>query len=157
VETIPLRFQLGLAKLFLSEFGVGHAALEHLAHGAVYQQFREDKGVSFLMMSPRKVPSHLDLTLHYVLLRSKAEIALGQVQEVRSGPYRILAYHPIIRYDSWKWSVHPGPEWPEEAFDDSTWERLNLPARQVPDPSAHGPIPYSQWLERVMHFRLMRP
>jgi hypothetical protein len=97
VETIVLRFQLALAKLFLAEFGVGHTALEQVAHGAVYQQFREDKGLSFL-----KVPSHRDLTLHYMLLRSKAKITRGQVLEVRSGPYRILAYHPAIRYDSWK-------------------------------------------------------
>jgi hypothetical protein len=152
-ETMLLRFQLALATLFLSEFGVGHPALEHVAHGAVYQQFREDKGVSFLMVSPRKVPSHPDLTLHYVLLRGKAAAPRGQGQEVRSGPYRILAYYPAIQYDSWKWSVNPRPGWQGEAFDDSAWKRQSLPVRQVPDPSAHGPIPFTPWPGKTVTFR----
>jgi 4-amino-4-deoxy-L-arabinose transferase-like glycosyltransferase len=153
VESIPLRFELALAELFLREFGVGHAALEKVAHGAVFQQFREDKGFSFLIVSPGKVPGHLDPSLHYVLLRSKAKVVLGRGRQVRSGPYRILAYHPSIRYDSWKWSTNPGPEWQGEAFDDSTWRPLHLPVRQVPNRAAHEPIPYSPWPGKTVAFR----
>jgi hypothetical protein len=146
-EAIPLRFEVALAEQFRSEFGVDHAALEKTAHGAVYQQFREDRGFSFLIASPRTMPGPFDPSLHYVLLRSKGAVALEQGREVRSGPYRILAYRPAIRYESWQWSVNPGPEWWREAFGDSPWKPLNLPVREV------NCCVFAQWPATTVSFR----
>jgi 4-amino-4-deoxy-L-arabinose transferase-like glycosyltransferase len=153
LETMPFRFKMALAKLFLSKFGVDQTVLERTAHGAVYQQFREDKGVSFLVLSPHHAPRSIDPSLHYLLLRANAGVTAREAREAQSGPYRILAYHPLVRYDSWKWSVNPGPGWWQEAFDDSSWRPVTLPVRQFPDRSAYGDIPATRWPGRTVTFR----
>ncbi len=153
LETMPLRFKLALAERFLREFGVDHADLERRAHGGVYQQLREDKGFSFSAVSPPPPPSRADPSLHYLLLRRDTAVALEQGREVSVGPYRIVAYHPMIRYESWRWSVSPSPDWWSEGFDDSAWTRVSLPTRKIADRSTYGPIPYTRWPERTAAFR----
>jgi hypothetical protein len=64
-----------------------------------------------------------------------------------------MAYHPMIRYESWRWSVSPEARWWEAGFDDATWSRVTLPARSVADPSVYGAIPYAQWPPASVAFR----
>lgn len=153
LETIPLRFKRALAERFLTEFGADHSVLEQTGHGAVYQQFREDKGFSFLLVSPAKPPSRSDPSLHYVLFRKDMEVAVEHAREVSVDPYRIVAYHPRIRYESWRWSAGPGPEWRGEAFDESAWAPVTLPARTVPDRSVYGHVPFTRWPAKSVAFR----
>jgi hypothetical protein len=153
LETIPLRFERALAELFVREFGADHLRLERRAHGALYQEFREDKGVSFLAPVSTTPPRHADATFHYLLLRRDLKTAIDQGREVRVGPYRIVAYHPGIRYESWRWSVSPGAHWWSRAFDDSTWTRVILPARQLPDRMIYETIPHTRWPGKAVAFR----
>ena len=74
-------------------------------------------------------------------------------QEVVFKPYRIVAYYPMIRYESWRWSVSPEAEWLDTGFDDSAWSQLALPVRPVPNPSIHEVLPYAQWPGESVAFR----
>lgn len=153
LDTMPLRFKMALADKFVSEFGADHDTLERRAHGGVYQQFREDKGFSFLTVSPLRPQSRPDSSRHYLILRKDARVALEQGPEVSVGPYRIVAYHPTVRYESWRWSASPGREWWSQGFDDSAWTPLTLPARKPLDRSVYGPLPYTRWPEKLVAFR----
>ena len=152
-EIMPLRDKSALARSFLSEFGVDHAFVERRAHGAIYQLFREDKGFLFRTM-PRPIRAEQsDSTLHYFIVHHDSELTLEQGREARVGAYRIVAYHPSIEYESWKWSVNPELEWWSDRADDSTWSPLTLPARKVPEPAVFAAIPYVQWPGKRVVFR----
>ena len=150
---MPLRFKWGLRKRFLREFGVDHAILERQAHGSMYELFREDKGFLLQHMSRHNRPKPADPALHYLLLRDNFRDRVDPGQEVVFKPYRIVAYYPMIRYESWRWSVSPKVGWWGTGFDDSAWSQLALPARQVLDPSIYGVIPYAQWPRESLAFR----
>lgn len=153
LETIPLRFSRALAERFRGKFGVDHIHLERTGHGGVYQQFREGKGYSFLIVSPTTPAGPFDPSLHYLILRKDTRLPLEQGKEVGVGPYTIVGYHPLIRYESWRWSGNPRPEWWRETFDDSAWAQVTLPARRVPDMAGYGPIPYTRWAAKRVAFR----
>jgi Dolichyl-phosphate-mannose-protein mannosyltransferase len=153
IEMMPLRDKRALAKSFLSEFGVDHALVERRAHGAIYQLFREDKGFLFGTL-PRHIPDEqFDSTLHYLIVRDDSQLTLEQGREATVGAYRIIAYHPLIEYESWKWSVSPELEWWSERADNSRWGPLTLPARRVPEPAVFAAIPYVQWPGKRVVFR----
>jgi hypothetical protein len=153
IEMMPLRDKRALAKSFLSEFGVDHALVERRAHGAIYQLFREDKGFLFGTL-PRHIPDEqFDSTLHYLIVRDDSQLTLEQGREATVGAYRIVAYHPLIEYESWKWSVSPELEWWSERADNSRWGPLTLPARRVPEPAVFAAIPYVQWPGKRVVFR----
>jgi hypothetical protein len=143
--TMPLRFKWALGKRFLHEFGLDQAILERKAHGRMYELFREDKGFLVSHMAGPVQPKPADPALHYVLLRNDFRDRVEPGQEVVFKPYRIVAYYPMIRYESWRWSVSPEAEWLQTGFDDSAWSPVALPARPVPDPSIHDLLPYAQW------------
>jgi hypothetical protein len=150
---MPLRDKRALAKSFLSEFGVDHALVERRAHGAIYQLFREDKGFLFGTL-PRHIPDEqFDSTLHYLIVRDDSQLTLEQGREATVGAYRIIAYHPLIEYESWNWSVSPELEWWSERADNSRWGPLTLPARRVPEPAVFAAIPYVQWPGKRVVFR----
>jgi hypothetical protein len=153
IEIMPLRDKRALAKSFLSEFGVDHARVERRAHGAIYQLFREDKGFLFRTLPPRMSAEQADSILHYLIVRDDFHVAIEQGPEARVGAYRIVAYQPMIEYESWKWSVSPEPEWWSEVSDNSTWEPLTFPARKVPKLSVYAAIPYVQWPGTRVVFR----
>ena len=152
LETMPLRFKRALAGRFRTVFGVEPSLLERATHGAIYQELREDKGFAFLTI-PRPGSGPPDPRLHYAILRNDSSPALSQGRELRVGPYRILAYHPLIRYESWRWSPSPSPGWTGEGFDDSAWSPLTIPARRAPDQSVYEPVPLSRWSGRRMAAR----
>jgi 4-amino-4-deoxy-L-arabinose transferase-like glycosyltransferase len=152
-ETMPLRDKRALAKSFLGNFGVDHAVVERRAHGAIYQLFREDKGFLFGTLLPYMPMAQTDDTLHYLIVRDDLRITLEQGHEAKVGAYTIVAYHPIIQYNSWQWSVRPEPEWWGKISDDSAWAPLTLPARQVPDPAVWTHIPYVGWPGKTVAFR----
>jgi hypothetical protein len=152
---MPMRFAQALAKRFRHEFGVDHAILERQAHGSMYEFFREGKGFFMAHMS-RPTPSKpVDATLHYLLLRDDIRGSAEPGREVVVEPYRIVTYHPMIRYESWRWSVSPEAWWWKTEFDDAAWSQVTLPARQAADPSRYdyGPIPYAQWPPASVAFR----
>jgi 4-amino-4-deoxy-L-arabinose transferase-like glycosyltransferase len=153
IAIMPLRDKRALAKNFLSEFGADHALVERRAHGAIYQLFREDKGFLFGTL-PRPMPAEqFDSTLHYLIVRDDSQLTLEQGREATVGAYRIVAYHPLIEYESWKWSVSPELEWWSERADNSRWGPLTLPARRVPEPAVFAAIPYVQWPGKRIVFR----
>ena len=94
-----------------------------------------------------------DSTLHYLIMRDDSQLTLEQGREATVGAYRIVAYHPLIEYESWKWSVSPEREWWSERADNSTWGALTLPARQVPEPAVFAAIPYVKWPGKRVVFR----
>jgi hypothetical protein len=153
LETMPLYYKRALTKHFLNDASVHHAALERRAHGAMYQLFREDKGFLLRTLAPSPSSVQSDPTLHYLILRDDFRVILQQGQEATVGAYKIVAYHPMIRYESWRASVSPGPEWWSPAVDDSAWSPAPLPARRMPDPSRYQAIPYVRWPEKTMIFR----
>jgi hypothetical protein len=152
-ETMPLRDKRALAKSFLGDFGVDHAVVERRAHGAIYQLFREDKGFLFGTLLPYMPMAQSDDTLHYLIVRDNLQITLEQGREAKVGGYTIVAYHPIIEYSSWQWSVRPEPEWWDRISEDSAWAPLTLPARQVPDPTVWNQVPYAGWPGKTVAFR----
>jgi Dolichyl-phosphate-mannose-protein mannosyltransferase len=153
LETMPLYYKRALTKHFLNDAGVQHTALERRAHGAMYQLFREDKGFLFRTLAPRPRTVQSDPTLHYLIVRDDFRVILQQGHEATVGAYRIVAYHPTVRYESWRASVSSGPEWWSPLFDDSAWHSAPLPARKIPDPSLYEAIPYARWPEKTMIFR----
>jgi Dolichyl-phosphate-mannose-protein mannosyltransferase len=153
LETMPLYYKRALTRHFLNDAGVQHTALERRAHGAMYQLFREDKGFLLRTLAPNPSSVQSDPTLHYLILRDDFRVILQQGQEATVGAYKIVAYHPTIRYESWRASVSPGPEWWSPHFDDSAWPSATLPARQIPDPAVYQAIPYVRWPEKTMIFR----
>jgi hypothetical protein len=153
IDIMPLRDKRALAKSFLSEFGADHALVERRAHGAIYQLFREDKGFLFGTLALRMPAEQSGSTLHYLIVRDDSQLTLEQGREATVGAYRIVAYHPLIAYESWKWSVSPALEWWSERADDSTWGPLTLPARKVPEPAVFAAIPYVQWPDKRVVFR----
>jgi hypothetical protein len=150
---MPLRFKRALRERLLREFGADHPLLERTAHGSVYQLLREDKGFLLSPVSHPKPSKPVDATLHYLLLRDDFRESAEPGREVVVGPYRIVAYDPMIRYESWRWSVSPEARWWETGFDDATWSQVTLPARSVADPSVYGPVPYAQWPPESVAFR----
>jgi Dolichyl-phosphate-mannose-protein mannosyltransferase len=150
---MPLRFKWGLAKRLWREFGADHVILERQAHGSMYELFREDKGFLLSHMSRPKPPKTVDAALHYLLVRNDFRDRAEAGREVVFAPYRIIAYHPMMRYESWKWSASPEPGWWGTGFDDSAWSPVALPARSVPDPSRHDTIPYAEWPRESLAFR----
>jgi hypothetical protein len=153
IEAMPLRDVKALAKRFLDRFGVDYATLEQRAHGAMYQLFREDKGFLFQTVSPRTPTPPSDPTLHYLILRDDLQATLEQRHEANVGAYRIVAYHPAVRYESWRWSVSPEPGWWSPMLEDSAWPAVVLPARKVPDLAVYTGIPYTQWPGKTVVFR----
>jgi hypothetical protein len=119
----------------------------------MYQLLREDKGFLFQTIAPRLPNTRFDPASHYLIIRDDLQVPLEQEYEERVGAYRIVAYHPAVRYDSWRWSVSPEPGWRSEVFDDSTWTASPLPARRIPDPSVYAAIPYAQWAAKTVAFR----
>ena len=117
LETMPLHSKRALTKHFLNDFGVSHTTLERRAHGAMYQLFREDKGFLFRTLAPHPPTVQSDPALHYLLMRDDFQVILQQGREATVGAYKIVAYHPTIHYESWKWSVSPGLEWWSERAD----------------------------------------
>lgn len=153
-ETIPLRYKRALAQQFVSTFGVDHVRLEPRAHGAIYEQFREDKGFSFVTVSPSERSARFDPSLHYLFLRGATSVAHNETRTPQVGPYRIVAYHPAIRYDSWKLATSPGPDWWTEQFDDSAWTPAILPQRKIPDRAQYyHPIPFARWPGKMVALR----
>ena len=153
IKMMPLRDKTALAKSFLSRFGADHALVERRGHGAIYQLFREDKGFLFGTLPLHMPAMQSDSTLHYLIMHADSQLTLEQGREAMVGAYRIVAYHPLIEYESWKWSVRPELEWWSERTDDSTWAPLILPARQVPEPAVFAAIPYVQWPGKRVVFR----
>jgi hypothetical protein len=153
MATMPLGYKRALAKRFLNEFGVEHAILERRGHGAMYQLFREDKGFLFQTLAPRLPNRPFDPALQYLIIRDDLQVSLEQEYEERVGAYRIVAYHPMLRYESWRWSVSPQPGWRSEEFDDSAWTASPLPARVVPDPAVYAAVPYVRWAAKTLAFR----
>jgi hypothetical protein len=150
---MPLRFKMALRMRLLSEFGADHPLLERTAHGSMYELFREDKGFLSRHVSPPKPPKQADPTLHYVMLRDDFRDSAEPGREMVVEPYRIVAYHPMVRYESWRWSVSPEAQWWKIEFDDAPWSQVTLPARSVADPSVYGAIPYAQWPPASVAFR----
>jgi 4-amino-4-deoxy-L-arabinose transferase-like glycosyltransferase len=153
MQTMPLRDKKALAKSFLREFGVDHAFGERRIHGAIYQLFREDKGFLFGTMSPRMPVEQPDTTLHYLILQDDFQVTIEQGHETKVGAYRIVAYQPLIQYESWRWSISPKPEWWREKADDSTWAPLILPARKAPELAVYADVPYARWPGKAVTFR----
>jgi hypothetical protein len=153
MQTMPLRDKKALAKSFLREFGVDHAFGERRIHGAIYQLFREDKGFLFGAMSPRMPAEPPDATLHYLILHDDFQVTLEQGHETKVGAYRIVAYQPLIQYESWRWSMSPKLEWWREISDDSTWDPLILPARKAPEIAVYTDVPYARWPGKTVAFR----
>jgi hypothetical protein len=151
-ETMPLRDKRALAKRFLSDFGADHDIVERRAHGAIYQLFREDKGFLFGTLLQYKPMAQSDDTLRYLIIHDDFQITLEQGHKAKVGAHTIIAYHPMIEYNSWQWSVRPEPEWWERISDDSAWAPLTLPARQVPDPAVWNQIPYASWPGKTVAF-----
>jgi hypothetical protein len=148
--TMPLRFKWGLRMRLLREFGADHPLLEQTAHGGVYQLLREDKGFLSRGMSP---PKPADPSLHYLIRLDAPQASAEPAHEVVFKPYSIIAYHPMIRYDSWRWTVSPEVAWWSMGFDDAAWSQVTLPARQVADPSLYSSVPYAQWPPTSIAFR----
>jgi hypothetical protein len=88
-----------------------------------------------------------------LLLRDDFRDSAEPKWEVVVEPYKIVAYHPMVRYESWRWSVSPEGQWWETGFDDAPWSQVTLPARSVADPSVYGAIPYAQWPPASVAFR----
>jgi hypothetical protein len=153
IDMMPLRDKRALAKSFLSGFGADHALVERRAHGAIYQLFREDKGFLFGTLPQQMPAAQSDSTLHYLILRDDSQLTIEQGSQAIVGAYRIVAYHPLIEYESWQWSISPEREWWSERADNSTWGPLTLPARQVPEPADFAAIPYVQWPGKRVVFR----
>lgn len=153
LETMPLYYKRALTKHFLNDAGVNHTALERRAHGAMYQLFREDKGFLFRTLTPHNPAVQSDSAFHYLIVRDDFRLVPQQGREATVGAYKIVAYHPTIRYESWRASVNPGPEWWSLIFDDSAWPPAHLPARKIPDPSLYEAIPYVRWPEKTVIFR----
>jgi hypothetical protein len=150
---MPLRFKMALRTRLLREFGADHPLLERTAHGGVYQLLREDKGILSRRMSPPKQPKRADPSLHYVVLLDGFRDLVGPGREVVFKPYRIVAFHPMVRYESWRWSTEPEAGWWGTRFDDATWSQVTLPARVIADPTIYGAIPYTQWPRASIAFR----
>jgi 4-amino-4-deoxy-L-arabinose transferase-like glycosyltransferase len=153
MTTMPIRYKRDLARRFQQGFNVNFTILEHRAHGAVYQLFREDKGFLF-----RSVPQHQphgqpDSAAHYLIIRHDLPVPLDQGRELAVGPYKIVAYQPTIRYESWRWSASPGAEWWSAEFDDAAWSAVTLPARKIPNPAIYEGIPYMRWPGKTVAFR----
>src|SRR5262245_21087718 len=153
MHIMPLRDKKALAKSFLHEFGVDHVFGERRIHGALYQLFREDKEFLFGTMLPRMPTEQPDATLHYLILHDDFQVALEQGHETKVGAYRIVAYQPLIQYESWQWSMSPKPEWWREISDDSTWAPLTLPARKAPELAVYAGVPYARWPGKTVAFR----
>jgi hypothetical protein len=150
---MPLRFKMALRMRLLREFGADHPFLERTAHGSMYTLFREDKGFLMSHRSRSKLSKPADATLHYLLLRDDFRDSVEPGRAMVVEPYRIVAYHPMIQYESWRWSASPEARWWETGFDDATWSQVTLPARSVADPSIHGGILYTQWPSSSVAFR----
>jgi hypothetical protein len=150
---MPLRFKMALRTRLLREFGVDHPLLERMAHGGVYQLLREDKGFLSWRVLPSKPSKQADPTLHYAVLRDDFQDRVEPGLEVVFKPYRVVAYHPMVRYDSWRWSARPETGWWGTSFDDAAWSQATLPARSFADPSVYGAIPYTQWARTSVAFR----
>jgi hypothetical protein len=150
---MPLRFKMALRTHLLHEFAADHPLLERTAHGGVYQLLREDKGFLSPRVSPSKPPKQADPTLHYAVLRDDLRDRVEPSLEVVFKPYRVVAYHPMVRYDSWRWSARPEIGWWGTSFDDAAWSQATLPARSFADPSVYGAIPYTQWPRTSVAFR----
>ena len=153
VETVSLGGRKALAKSFRREFGVNHAFAERRVHGALYQLFREDKGFLFGTLSPHMSAEQFDATLHYLIVHDDFQVPLDQRRNARVGAYMIIAYQPMIQYESWQWSVSPEPGWWSEISDDSTWNPLTLPVRGAADPTVSADIPYVRWPGKTVAFR----
>jgi 4-amino-4-deoxy-L-arabinose transferase-like glycosyltransferase len=150
---MPPRFKMALRTRLLREFGADHHLLERTAHGRMYELLREDKGFLLSPVSRPQPSTPVDATLHYLLLRDDFRDSAEPKWEVVVEPYRIVAYHPTIRYESWRWSVSPEGQWWETGFDDAPWSQVTLPARSVADPAVYGVIPYAQWPPASVAFR----
>lgn len=150
---MPLRFKMALRTRLLREFGADHAILERTAHGGVYQLLREDKGFLLSPVSRPKPSKPVNATLHYLLLHDDFRESADLGREVVVEPYRIMAYHPMLRYESWRWTAKPEAGWWGTRFDDATWSQVTLPARSIADPSVYGAIPYAQWPRASVAFR----
>jgi hypothetical protein len=153
IETMPLRDKRALAKSFLREFRVAYALAERRAHGEIYQLLREDKGFLFGTLPQDMPAAQSNSTLHYLIMRDDSQVTIEQGHEATVGAYRIVAYHPLIEYEAWQWSISPEREWWSERADNSTWGPLTLPARQVPEPADFAAIPYVQWPGKRVVFR----
>jgi hypothetical protein len=153
IEMMPLRDKRALAKSFLGGFGADHALVERRAHGAIYQLFREDKGFLFGILRQHTPSVQSDSSLHYLIMRDDSQVILEPGREATVGAYRIVAYHPLIEYESWRWSISPEWEWWSERAANSTWGPLTLPARQVPEPADFAAIPYMRWPGKRVVFR----
>ena len=153
METMPLRHKRALAEHFWRDFGADHSLLEARAHGAIYQQFREDKGFILQTVARRVSLGRLDPTLHYLLLRHPLPKAIEPSRVVPIGPYAIVSYQPMIQYGSWRWSVAPGPGWWQESFDDGDWSAITLPARRATDPLVYEGFPSTRWPAPTVTFR----
>jgi 4-amino-4-deoxy-L-arabinose transferase-like glycosyltransferase len=153
MTTMPVRYKRDLARRFQQELNVDFHLLEHRAHGAIYQLFREDKGFLFRSVPPHRLHGHPDPTWHYLIVRHDLSVSLDQGYELMVAPYKIVAYQPTIRYESWKWSTSPGAEWWSAEFDDAAWPGVTLPARKIPNPAIYEGIPYVRWPGKTVVFR----
>jgi hypothetical protein len=153
METMPLGYKKALAAHFLRHFGADHLTLERRAHGAIYEQFREDKGFLFRAVARGGTPPAPDPAAHYLLLRRDAGVAVEQGQTVDVGPYTLVAYRPMIQYETWRWSATPGPEWWREEMPEAGWMPSSLPVRRIPDAAIYEAIPYAQWPASPVAFR----
>jgi hypothetical protein len=152
---IPLRYKWAVMEKFRHDFGTDHVHLERRAHGSVYQLFREDKGFFLSHGFQSQPPVAIDPALHYLLLHHSPGNEIEHSQEEVFNPYRIVAYYPMIDYESWRWNVNFETGWWSAEFDDAAWSQVALPARPMANPTVYGEISYAQWPREHVAFRGM--
>jgi hypothetical protein len=154
-EAMPIRYKEGLTRALVHDLGVNREAYFHRVHGSRFRDLLDDNGYFFYSMGRawemrRAVgPS---APLHYVVDRGKEYREGVSAKGVTAvGPYVILAYKPLIDYDTWQCSDDRTPE--EGLTAMRRWTAIRVPTAREPNPATYGTTPFRSWRSLPVHCR----
>ncbi len=151
LELMPLHYKHQLTSAILDAGPTDLNGFFFRTHGSVFEDSAEDRGYFFSILR-RGGPSP-ETDLHRAVIRERDWPGARDGATRQVGPFLVVPYRPLIRYDSWRYSSAPAADWPSRGFDDSAWSPVRVPARHLPDLSVYTQTPLSDWARAPVYVR----